>query len=225
MSRVEQISDNGVISVTHSAEPSFHVRQLQIDLPNGEELLKGLNLTINQGDSLLIMGPSGCGKSTLMRTLAGIWPFGQGSVTTPAGQNLLFLSQRPYLPLGTLRESVLYPFKTDFATDENIRKTMELCKLDELVDKLDQVEDWSHILSFGEQQKIAFVRAILQQPNWLFLDEATSAIDETTEAELYKLLHSKLQNTTIISVGHRHTLAAYHKRKLIIDNIGGWCLE
>ena len=225
MSRVEQISDNGVISVTHSAEPSFHVRQLQIDLPNGEELLKGLNLTINQGDSLLIMGPSGCGKSTLMRTLAGIWPFGQGSVTTPAGQNLLFLSQRPYLPLGTLRESVLYPFKTDFATDENIRKTMELCKLDELVGKLDQVEDWSHILSFGEQQKIAFVRAILQQPDWLFLDEATSAIDETTEAELYKLLHSKLQNTTIISVGHRHTLAAYHKNKLIIDNIGGWCLE
>jgi putative ATP-binding cassette transporter len=225
MSRVEHIADNEVINVTNSADSAFHVRQLQIDLPNGEELLKDLNLTIHQGDSLLIMGPSGCGKSTLMRTLAGIWPFGQGSVSTPAEQNILFLPQRSYLPLGTLRESVLYPYKGDFTTDENIRSIMKLCKLDELADKLDQVEDWSHVLSFGEQQKIAFVRAILQQPDWLFLDEATSAIDEPTEAELYKLLHTKLKNTTIISVGHRHTLAAYHKRKLIIDNIGSWCIE
>jgi putative ATP-binding cassette transporter len=225
MSRVEHIADNEVISVTHGAEPSFHVRQLQIDLPNGEELLKNLNLTIKQGESLLIMGPSGCGKSTLMRTIAGIWPFGQGSVTTPAGHKLLFLPQRSYLPLGTLRESVLYPYKGDFTTDENIRSIMKLCKLEGFVDRLDQVEDWSHVLSFGEQQKIAFVRAILQQPDWLFLDEATSAIDENTEAELYKLLHSQLKNTTIISVGHRNTLIAYHKHKLIIDNIGSWCLE
>lgn len=225
MSRVEHITDNEVINVTNSTDPAFHVRQLQIDLPNGEELLKDLNLTIHQGDSLLIMGPSGCGKSTLMRTLAGIWPFGQGSVSTPAEQNILFLPQRSYLPLGTLRESVLYPYKGDFATDENIRSTMKLCKLEDLADKLDQVEDWSHVLSFGEQQKIAFVRAILQQPDWLFLDEATSAIDEATEAELYKLLQSKLKNTTIISVGHRHTLTAYHKRKLILDNIGSWCIE
>lgn len=225
MGRVEHISDHEVISVIHGTDPSFQVCQLQIDLPNGEEVLKDLNLTINQGESLLITGPSGCGKSTFIRTLAGIWPFGQGSVTTPVGQNILFLSQRTYLPLGTLRESVLYPFKGDFTTDENICTIMKLCKLDELVTKLDQVEDWSHILSFGEQQKIAFVRAILQRPDWLFLDEATSAIDEPTEALLYKLLHSQLGNTTIISVGHRHTLAAYHKRKLIIDNTGGWCLQ
>jgi len=102
---------------------------------------------------------------------------------------------------------------------------MKLCKLDELVDKLDQIEDWSHILSFGEQQKIAFVRAILQQPDWLFLDEATSAIDEITEAQLYKLLRSQLESTTIISVGHRQSLEAYHNRKLIIDNMGSWCLK
>jgi putative ATP-binding cassette transporter len=225
MGRVEHISDNGVISVTHSTELAFHVQQLQIALPNGEELLKDLNLTIHQGDSLLIMGPSGCGKSTLMRTMAGIWPFGQGSVTTPAGHKVLFLPQRSYLPLGTLRESMLYPYKDDFITDENIHSVMKLCKLEELIAKLDQVEDWSHVLSFGEQQKVAFVRAILQQPDWLFLDEATSAIDETTEAELYKILNSQLKNTTIISVGHRNTLAAYHKHKLIIDNTGSWSLE
>lgn len=225
MSRVEHISDHEVINVTHGNDSSFQACQLQIELPNGEDLIKELNLTIHQGESLLIMGPSGCGKSTLIRTLAGIWPFGQGRVTTPSGQNVLFLSQRSYLPLGTLRESVLYPFKRDFTTNENISNIMKLCKLDELVDKLDQVEDWSHILSFGEQQKIAFVRAILQQPDWLFLDEATSAIDEPTEAELYKLLQSQLRNTTIISVGHRHTLQTYHKRKLIIDKLGGWHLQ
>jgi putative ATP-binding cassette transporter len=225
MNRVEHMVDQEVIDVTYGAEPSLQVHQLQIDLPNGEELLKGLQFTIHQGDSLLIMGPSGCGKSTLMRTLAGIWPFGQGSVRIPAEQKLLFLPQRSYLPLGTLRDSVLYPYKEDFATDEKIRSIMELCKLESLVDKLDQVEDWSHVLSFGEQQRIAFVRAILQQPDWLFLDEATSAIDEKTEAHLYQLLHSQLNDTTIISVGHRNTLVNYHKRKLIIDDTGSWRLE
>ncbi|SFM13990.1 ABC transporter ATP-binding protein/permease [Pelosinus propionicus] len=225
MHRVEHIADQKVIDVTYAGETSLHVQQLQIDLPNGEELLKDLHLTIHQGDSLLIMGPSGCGKSTLMRTLAGIWPFGQGSVRIPAEQRLLFLPQRSYLPLGTLRDSVLYPYKEDFATDEEIRGIMELCKLEELADKLDQVEDWSHVLSFGEQQRIAFVRAILQRPDWLFLDEATSAIDEITEAHLYQLLHSQLKNTTIISVGHRNTLVNYHKHKLIIDDTGGWRFE
>ncbi|AJQ29586.1 ABC transporter ATP-binding protein/permease [Pelosinus fermentans] len=225
MNRVEHIADQKVIGVTYGADPSLHVHQLQIDLPNGEELLKDLQLTIHKGDSLLIMGPSGCGKSTLMRTLAGIWPFGQGSVRIPAEQKLLFLPQRSYLPLGTLRDSVLYPYKEDFAADEKIRSVMEHCKLEDLVDKLDQVEDWSHVLSFGEQQRIAFVRAILQQPDWLFLDEATSAIDEITEAHLYQLLHSQLNYTTIISVGHRNTLVNYHKRKLIIDDTGSWRLE
>ncbi len=222
---VEHIADQKVIGVTYTADPSLHVHQLQIDLPNGEELLKDLQLSIHQGDSLLIMGPSGCGKSTLIRTLAGIWPFGQGSVSIPAEQKLLFLPQRSYLPLGTLRDSVLYPYKEGFATDEKIRGIMELCKLEELVDKLDQVEDWSHVLSFGEQQRIAFVRAILQRPDWLFLDEATSAIDEITEAHLYQLLHSQLENTTIISVGHRNTLVNYHKHKLIINDTGGWRFE
>ncbi|MDF2635035.1 MAG: Xenobiotic-transporting ATPase [Pelosinus sp.] len=222
---VHNIAEKGSIDVACSGESCLSVCQLQVYLPTGEELLKEISLTINQGDSLLIMGPSGCGKSTLMRTLAGIWPFGQGKISIPEGQRLLFLPQRSYLPIGTLRESVLYPYKDDFATDEQIGRIMKLCKLDELVDKLDQIEDWSHILSFGEQQKIAFVRAILQQPDWLFLDEATSAIDEITEAQLYKLLRSQLESTTIISVGHRQSLEAYHNRKLIIDNMGSWCLK
>lgn len=224
--KVHTISEKEKIKVTHGEHLPFQVSQLHINLPNGERLLKKLDLTINRGDSLLIMGPSGCGKSTLMRTLAGIWPFGEGNITVPTKKKLLFLSQKSYLPLGTLRQSLLYPYNNSgFATDENIRKVMALCKLDDLADKLDKVEDWSHILSLGEQQKIAFVRAILHQPNWLFLDEATSAIDEATEKELYKLLKTHLKEAAIISVGHRSTLTNYHAKKLVIDNIGNWRLD
>jgi len=220
----KSISEEVSIQVNHSDKSSIDVSQLSINLPNGELLLKNLNLTISQGDSLLMIGPSGCGKSTLMRTLAGIWPFGQGSITIPNGQSLLFLPQKSYLPLGTLRDCMLYPYKLGFKADDYIRSIMKLCKLGELVDKLDNIEDWSHILSLGEQQKIAFVRAILQEPNWLFLDEATSAIDEYTERELYKLV-GELKNTAIISVGHRSTLVDYHKRKLVIDVAGNWRLD
>ncbi|MBC8015341.1 MAG: ABC transporter ATP-binding protein/permease [Sporomusaceae bacterium] len=225
MDSAQNIAEQETIKITYGAESAINVSDLQINLPNGESLLKNLNLTINQGDSLLIMGRSGCGKSTLIRTLAGIWPFGQGAITIPEGQSLLFLPQRPYLPLGTLRESVLYPYGPNFTTDEHIRTVMELCKLSEFVDQLDDVEDWSHVLSLGEQQKIAFVRAVLQQPNWLFLDEATSAIDEGTERELYKLVGIHLKNTAVISVGHRSTLIDYHNRKIIIDDTDSLCLD
>jgi len=225
MNRAQRISEKETIRITYGAEAALHVIDLHVTIPSGEQLLDNLNLTISPGDSLLIMGPTGCGKSTLIRTLAGIWPFGQGSITIPAGESLLFLSQKSYLPLGTLREAVLYPFKPDFATDEDIRSVMKRCKLSELVDKLDKTEDWSHILSLGEQQKIAFVRAMLQKPSWLFLDEATSAIDEVTEQELYKILREQLPTSAIISVGHRSTLIAYHDKKLIIDAAGRWCLE
>ena len=225
MNSAQKISEQETIKITYGTESEIEVSQLQINLPNGERLLQNLNLTINQGDSLLIMGRSGCGKSTLIRTLAGIWPFGQGAITIPEGQSLLFLPQRPYLPLGTLRESVLYPYGPNFTTEEHIRRVMELCKLNEFIDQLDDVEDWSHVLSLGEQQKIAFVRAVLQQPNWLFLDEATSAIDEGTERELYNLVRIHLKNTAVISVGHRSTLIDYHNRKLIIDDTDSLCLD
>ncbi len=224
MNTAQSISDQESIKVTYNDQMSVAVLQLEMTLPNGQQLLETLNLTINPGDSLLIMGPSGCGKSTLMRTLAGIWPFGKGSITIPTGQTLLFLPQKSYLPLGTLRESLLYPYKSDFTTDETIYRVMKLCKLDEFITKLDDTEDWSHVLSLGEQQKIAFVRAIIQQPHWLFLDEATSAIDEVTEGELYTLLHTHLKDSAIISVGHRSTLLDYHERKLVIDNMGQWSL-
>ena len=224
MSTAKDISEKKSIVIRDEQGDAVDVVGLHVQLPNGELLLKDLSMKIMRNDSLLIMGPSGCGKSTLMRALAGIWSFGQGTVAFPKGQRILFLPQKSYLPLGTLREAVLYPYTSDSIADERIREVMKLCQLSEFVNKLDEVEDWSHILSLGEQQKIAFVRAILQEPDWLFLDEATSAIDESTEAQLYALMRTHLKNSAIISVGHRSTLNEYHTRKLLIDKNGSWCL-
>jgi vitamin B12/bleomycin/antimicrobial peptide transport system ATP-binding/permease protein len=203
---------------------SFKVTDLDVKLPNNKILVNRLNLELGTGDTLLIVGPSGSGKSTLMRAIAGIWPFGKGTIHIPEGQSTLFLPQKPYLPLGTLRDVLLYPSAGSAVLDEGIKETMRLCKLEWLQDHLDKVEEWSHVLSLGEQQRIAFARALLQQPKWLFLDEATSALDEPAEQLMYHLLREKLPGTAIISVGHRSTLKDFHKKKLTIDGSGKWSI-
>lgn len=165
---------------------------------------------------MLIRGVSGSGKSTLLRAISGIWPFVEGRISLPDTKDLMFIPQRPYLPLGTLRNALLYP-GTKMISDEHLLKLMEQCEIGYLSDKLDVVGDWSHVLSIGEQQRLAFVRAHVQQPLWLFLDEATSALDETTEAKMYMQLGSSLPNTTVVSIGHRSTLNKYHQKALNIN--------
>ncbi len=172
------------------------------------------------GESLLIRGPSGSGKSTLFRAIAGIWPFASGSIRTPAGMRALFLPQRPYLPIGSLRQAVTYPAGTAGYTDEEIRDALSACGLPDLAGRLDEVQHWALQFSPGEQQRIAFARAILQKPTWLFLDEATSALDEDGEANLYRLLREKLPQTAIISIGHRPALIAFHSRILELRSDG-----
>jgi len=223
--RVSVLSDTGAIQVGRVAEPALSVEGLTIALPSGQRLLDSLELELKAGDSLLITGPSGCGKSTLLRTLAGIWPFGQGNINIPLNHTLLFLPQKPYLPLGTLKDVLLYPYGTATITDETIQEVMVVCKLEDLIGRLDKVENWSQILSIGEQQRIAFARAILQRPEWLFLDEATSALDEPAEQAMYKLLHERLEYSSIISVGHRSTLIDYHKMRLNFAGAGRWDLQ
>jgi vitamin B12/bleomycin/antimicrobial peptide transport system ATP-binding/permease protein len=219
-----------VADINHGAQiitgdsKTFKVTDLDVKLPNNKILVDRLNLELATGDTLLIVGPSGSGKSTLMRAMAGIWPFGQGTILVPAGQSTLFLPQKPYLPLGTLRDVLLYPSAGRAVSDEGIKEIMRLCKLDWLKEHLDKVEDWSHVLSLGEQQRIAFARALLQQPKWLFLDEATSALDEPAEQLMYLLLKEKLPGTALISVGHRSTLKDFHKKKLTIDGSGKWSI-
>lgn len=212
------------IQLSYRNEPVLTVSDLHIQLPKGEKLLNQLNVKISAGDSVLVVGPSGCGKSTLMRSLAGLWPFGQGTISLPKGQRTLFLPQKAYLPLGTLKDILLYPYANGNVSDEEIKKVMVLCKLEVFLEHLHVTEDWSHVLSLGEQQRIAFARALLQKPLWLFLDEATSALDEPAEKALYKILKEQLPDTTIISVGHRNTLTSYHNKKLTLDGLGNWNL-
>ena len=192
------------------------VEQMQVNLPDDTALLQDINFTLQPGRNVLIKGVSGSGKSTLLRALAGIWPFVTGKINLPKTEELMFIPQKPYIPLGSLREALLYPGKKPLS-DEELLYLLDLCQIGYLRDKLDLVADWSHVLSVGEQQRLAFVRAHIQEPKWLFLDEATSALDEDTEAAMYALLAERLRQTTLVSIGHRSTLNKYHELMLVID--------
>lgn len=192
------------------------VEQLQVNLPDDTVLLQDISFTLQPGHNVLIKGVSGSGKSTLLRALAGIWPFVTGKINLPKTEELMFIPQKPYIPLGSLREALLYPGKKPLS-DEELLYLLDLCQIGYLRDKLDLVADWSHVLSVGEQQRLAFVRAHIQEPKWLFLDEATSALDEDTEAAMYALLAERLRQTTLVSIGHRSTLNKYHELMLVID--------
>lgn len=223
MKKVSALADSGA-AIHLTTAPALAVSGLTVQLPDGRELLSDLSLSLSAGDSLLVAGPSGSGKSTLLRALSGLWPYAQGDITIPKNQSSLFLPQKAYLPLGTLREVLLYPGSIHSISDEEICAAMSLCKIDFLKDQLDRVEEWSHVLSLGEQQRIAFVRALIHKPDWLFMDEATSALDEPTERVLYTLINERLQSTAIISVGHRGTLNSFHKKKLTLDGSGCWSI-
>ena len=192
------------------------VEQMQVNLPDDAVLLQDINFTLQPGRNVLIKGVSGSGKSTLLRALAGIWPFVSGKINLPKTEELIFIPQKPYIPLGSLREALLYPGRKPLS-DEELLYLLDLCQIGYLRDKLDLVADWSHVLSVGEQQRLAFVRAHIQEPKWLFLDEATSALDEDTEAAMYALLAERLRQTTLVSIGHRSTLNKYHELMLVID--------
>ena len=198
------------------AAEEVRAEAMQVNLPDGTPLLKNINFTLVPGSNVLIKGVSGSGKSTLLRAIAGIWPFVEGKIVLPEQEKLMFIPQKPYLPLGSLREALLYPGNKP-VSDDVLVALMEVCQIGYLKDKLDIVADWSHVLSIGEQQRLAFVRAHIQEPVWLFLDEATSALDEETEAKMYSLVGERLANTTIVSIGHRSTLNKYHKLVLALD--------
>ncbi|WP_322629217.1 ABC transporter ATP-binding protein/permease [Halothiobacillus sp.] len=203
---------------TATDAPKISVRGLSINLPDGRSLLKDFNIELVPGDRALIMGASGSGKSTLLRALAGIWPFGQGQIDLPNGEAKLFLPQRPYLPVGTLREAVLYPSMATGTPNDRIVTVLTQVGLPQLVEYLDDIEPWAHILSLGEQQRIAIARILLQQPILVFMDEATSALDETSETMLYQLIFAQLPKAAIVSVGHRTSLVPLHTRFLTLTD-------
>jgi putative ATP-binding cassette transporter len=199
------------ITVAHNNVGAILLDALQLDLPGGQPLLNPVAAQIHAGQRILVAGPSGCGKSTLFRAIAGIWPYGSGTIEIPQQQKVLFLPQRSYLPIGALRTAIMYPAAENAYKDLAIQHYLGLCQLPHLVEKLDIADNWSQRLSPGEQQRLAFVRVLLARPDVLFLDEASSALDTDTEDALYQLLIEELPEAAIISIAHREGVAQYHQ--------------
>ena len=221
MEHVETANRAAAIAVEPVPGRDIAVRDLDLGLPDGSVLLDHAALILRAGEPVLVSGPSGSGKSTLFRALAGIWPYGAGTVERPSAAGCLFLPQKPYLPIGRLRDVLSYPAPIEGVTDADIVDALNACELPQLADRLDESQHWAQLLSPGEQQRIAFARAMLVKPDWLFLDEATSALDEATELRLYQMLPKRLPATTVVSIGHRPSLRAFHTRQVEIRQADG----
>ena len=208
-----------------AVEPRTGQRAVQIDdvavsLPGGRPLVTGSGFSIPSGDRVLVTGATGSGKSTLFRAIAGIWPFGKGRIVVPNDARLMMLPQWPYFPVGTLAAAVTYPAEAGSFAHAQIAEALRTVGLPALAERLDEEAHWNHMLSLGEQQRLGIVRALLQKPDYLFLDEATASLDEPSEAALYRLLLERLPGATIVSIGHRSTLTAFHRRRLAFERDG-----
>ena len=210
------------IEVIPSGHDGIGIEQLLIQLPNGKAQVSANALSIRPNQDTLVMGPSGAGKSTLFRAIAGVWPFGSGEISVPANASLMMLPQRPYFPIGPLKAALAYPVSPDSFTPAQISDVLTAVGLPQLSARLEEDAHWNRMLSLGEQQRLGLARALLQRPQYLFLDEATASLDEPSEARLYRLLQERLPATTIISIGHRSTLRDFHERtvELVHDGDG-----
>jgi putative ATP-binding cassette transporter len=209
--RVQLVADGGT---------AMTADELTVSLPDGQEIVDASGLAILPGERVLVTGPSGSGKTSLFRALGGVWPFGAGTIRIPQGAKLLVLPQRPYLPLGTLRGALAYPGPEGAFAPEEIDEVLGATGLSHLREALDETAYWADRLSMGEQQRLSIARALLQKPDWLFLDEATAALDEPAESMLYRLLLERLPDAAIVSIGHRSSLVVFHERFLALKPDG-----
>ncbi|GAB2641986.1 ABC transporter ATP-binding protein/permease [Prescottella soli] len=207
---------------TEHLDGAMELSAVSVNLPDGRPLVDGLDLRLSPGEALLVCGPSGSGKTTLLRTLAQMWPYATGTVRRPTGTEAIFLSQFPYLPLGDLRDVVAYPARAADLGDDALREALQKVALGHLVHRLDEQEDWAAILSPGEQQRVAFARILLTRPKVAFLDEATSAVDEGLEYQLYRLIRDEVPECMLFSVSHRSTVDQHHTRRLELLGDGPW---
>lgn len=208
------------IEIRAAETSAISIQNLKLNLPDGQTIVRADDLDLHPGERSLLVGPSGSGKSTLFRALAGIWPFGEGQIGIPRGQSAMLLPQRPYIPMGTLRDAVTYPATSGAYSEAEMIAALDTAMLPHLVDRLEEEVIWSQVLSLGEQQRVAFARALLAKPDWLFLDEATASLDEPTEEAVYAMLATALPATTLVSIGHRSTLRALHDRVITMKPVG-----
>jgi putative ATP-binding cassette transporter len=208
------------IHVAASDKAGIDLEKLVVSLPGAAPLVTADGFDIRRGERTLLTGPSGSGKSTLFRAIAGIWPFGKGSITIPAQANLMMLPQRPYFPVGSLMAAVAYPAEANAFGRTQIADALIAVGLPKLASRLDEEAHWNRMLSLGEQQRLGLARALLLKPQYLFLDEATASLDEPSEAALYRLIEEKLPATTIVSIGHRSTLEPFHQRQIVMSRDG-----
>jgi len=209
-----------VITLAPGDASAVSLRDVAVRLPQGTPLVSASNVSINLGEHVLVSGPSGSGKSTLFRALAGVWPFGSGTITVPKNARVMILPQRPYFPIAPLATAVAYPAGRESHDEGKIAELIGAVGLPALADRIDEEAHWNRMLSLGEQQRLGIARALLSEPDFLFLDEATASLDEPAEAALYQLLQRKLPRATIVSIGHRSTLAAFHPRRLAFNREG-----
>ena len=205
---------------TSTAGTEIDLRQLRVRLPDGAPQISADGFTFRKNERTLVTGPSGAGKSTLFRAIAGIWPFGSGSISIPAGATLMMLPQRPYFPVGPLHAAIVYPAEVDAFSAERVRDVLVSVGLPQLAPRLQEDAHWNRMLSLGEQERLGVARALLHAPQYLFLDEATASLDEPSEMALYRLLGEKLPATTLVSIGHRSTLEAFHHRNVVVVEDG-----
>jgi putative ATP-binding cassette transporter len=206
--------------VSSTGSDQIDLEQLLVRLPNGKPLVSADDFRIRAHERTLVTGPSGAGKSTLFRAIAGIWPFGSGSIAIPAKAKLMMLPQRPYFPVGSLKAAIVYPAEADTFSPDRVSDVLIAVGLPQFASQLEQEAHWNRMLSLGEQQRLGLARALLHAPQYLFLDEATASLDEASEAALYRLLEEKLPATTIVSIGHRSTLVAFHRRNVVLAREG-----
>lgn len=213
--------------IERQLSPEIALKSLTLWVPNTQKtLIRQLSVDLAAGQGLLVMGPSGCGKSSLLRAIAGLWTQGEGVIAAPSTDQIMFLPQRPYMPLGSLRHQLLYPYRTGLIPDASLHPLLETVNLADLPDHVGGWEielDWADVLSLGEQQRLAFARLLLTHPRYAMLDEATSALDAVNETHLYQ--HLRRQGTTVISVGHRRSLDCFHDWLLQFDGEGRWELQ
>jgi len=219
--RQEAVQRSG-IKLERDSSSAIHAEGLRLSLPGkdgkeGRIVLGNAAFRIGAGERVMLSGPSGSGKSTLFRAIAGIWPYGSGHIGIAEGARVLFLPQRPYIPMGSLREAVSYPAASGSFGDAAIAEVLRACALEPLAERLDERQGWAMQLSLGEQQRLAIARALLHKPDWLFLDEATASLDEVLETRMYDLLRQRLPATAIVSIAHRPGVRAFHARQISLQ--------